>query len=199
MSEWKEGGAYRLKYITKPNLKKYSKGRKGRERLKRVLWFLSMLLVFICVGCGQTLRVIPEGEYVSVKEKENEYFTKAKYIIEEITKEEYEEAKGVNVLIDASTRKNDEKRYLSIKLYILPLEKEEYELVTIKDIKFREGTNHSYHGRYSVDLKDNILYEGEAGFVLQEYNGINTSNGFYIKIDTDIIRYYCVNQEEKNK
>lgn len=80
-------------------------------------------------------------------------FSKAKVTIKEITKEEYEEANGINVLIDGYTSQVEEKRYLEFKLYLYSIETEQYELVTLFDFNYIEGTHQVFHS--SANLKIN--------------------------------------------
>ena len=77
-------------------------------------------------------------------EKENKVFKKAKLEMYEITKEEYELANGINVFEDATYRGKENHRYLSIKIYVYSEETQNYELVTLSEIKFAEGTPHRY-------------------------------------------------------
>ena len=119
-------------------------------------------MVFICSGCVPHIYPLLEGTYYSEEEKANEYFTKAKYELSEITKEQYEEAKGVNVFIDASSRGSNTKRYLLFELYLFCVATDQYEQVTITNYEYNEGTRYFYDGYAKLQIGNNI-YEGEVG------------------------------------
>lgn len=123
------------------------------------------IMMIICSGCVPTMEPILEGTYVSYDERNTEVFSDAKFTIKEITKEEYEEANGENVFIDASTYFNEEKRYIFIELYLYSVETEQYELATLNDLKYREGTGHCYDGKITLNIDEDIYFEEDsAGF-----------------------------------
>lgn len=76
--------------------------------MKKIYILLSLMIMLICSSCVLTKKPILEGTYFSdnfvfQKEDMEGKFSNAKVTIKEITKDEYEEANGVNVLIDGST------------------------------------------------------------------------------------------------
>mgnify|MGYP000493166299 CR=1 FL=1 len=77
-----------------------------------------------------------------------------KQIARKITKEEYELANGINVFEDATYRGKENHRYLSIKIYVYSEETQNYELVTLSEIKFAEGTTHCYYGKSYLKIGD---------------------------------------------
>ena len=111
-------------------------------------------MLLICAGCVPPLYPIETGEYYAEGEKENKFFKKAKLEMYEITKEEYELANGINVFEDATYRGKENHRYLSIKIYVYSEETQNYELVTLSEIKFAEGTPHCYDGKSYLKIGD---------------------------------------------
>lgn len=105
---------------------------------------------------------ILEGTYASYDEENTEVFSEAKFTIKEITKEEYEEANGENVFIDASTYFNEEKRYIFIELYLYSVETEQYELATLNDLEYKEGTGHCYKGKITLNIDEDIYFEEDS-------------------------------------
>ena len=59
--------------------------------MKRIGLIFSLFIVLMCSGCGPILEPLIEGTYTSYNEEKNETFSKGKFTIKEITKEEYEE------------------------------------------------------------------------------------------------------------
>ena len=100
--------------------------------MKKICILLSLIFVLMCSGCGIKMEPILEGTYYSYDEENNETFSKAKFIIKEISKEEYEQANGKNVFIDGSTYFKEDKIYLSIEFYLYAIATEQYELVKEK-------------------------------------------------------------------
>ena len=86
--------------------------------------------------------------------KRKQSFQESKIRIYEITKEEYELANGINVFEDATYRGKENHRYLSIKIYVYSEETQNYELVTLSEIKFAEGTPHCYNGKSYLKIGD---------------------------------------------
>lgn len=127
--------------------------------MKKILIAISIFVLLICAGCVPTLYPIETGEYYAEGEKENKVFKKAKLEIYEITKEEYELANGINVFEDATYRGKENHRYLSIKIYVYSEETQNYELVTLSEIKFIEGTPQGYLGKSYLKIGD-IEYNG---------------------------------------
>ena len=68
--------------------------------MKKICILLSLIFVLMCSGCGIKMEPILEGTYYSYDEENNETFSKAKFIIKEISKEEYETANKVYSLIN---------------------------------------------------------------------------------------------------
>jgi len=127
--------------------------------MKKILVAISIIMLLICAGCVPKLNPIETGEYYADGEKENKVFKKAKLEIYEITKEEYELANGINVFEDATYRGRENHRYLSIKIYVYSEETQNYELVTLSEIKFIEGTPQGYLGKSYLKIGD-IEYNG---------------------------------------
>ena len=122
--------------------------------MKKILIAISIIMLLICAGCVPPLYPIETGEYYAEGEKENKVFKKAKLEIYEITKEEYELANGINVFEDATYRGRENHRYLSIKIYVYSEETQNYELVTLSEIKFIEGTPQGYLGKSYLKIGD---------------------------------------------
>mgnify|MGYP003204573909 FL=1 len=122
--------------------------------MKKILIAISIFMLLICAGCVPKLNPIETGEYYADGEKENKVFKKAKLEIYEITKEEYELANGINVFEDATYRGKENHRYLSIKIYVYSEETQNYELVTLSEIKFAEGTPQGYLGKSYLKIGD---------------------------------------------
>ena len=122
--------------------------------MKKILIAISIFMLLICAGCVPTLFPIETGKYYAEGEKENKFFKKAKLEIYEITKEEYELANGINVFEDATYRGRENHRYLSIKIYVYSEETQNYELVTLSEIKFIEGTPQGYLGKSYLKIGD---------------------------------------------
>ena len=127
--------------------------------MKKILIAISIFMLLICAGCVPKLNPIETGEYYADGEKENKVFKKAKLEMYEITKEEYELANGINVFEDATYRGRENHRYLSIKIYVYSEETQNYELVTLSEIKFIEGTPQGYLGKSYLKIGD-IEYNG---------------------------------------
>jgi hypothetical protein len=126
--------------------------------------------MLMCSGCGPILEPLIEGTYTSYNEKKNETFSKGKFTIKEITKEEYEEANGINVFIDGYIPQKDEKRYLSIELYLYAVETEQYELVKLIDVKYSTGTGQCYYGNAYLEIGDKV-YEDDYIAIVFYYGG----------------------------
>ena len=122
--------------------------------MKKILIAISIFMLLICAGCVPKLNPIETGEYYAEGEKENKFFKKAKLEMYEITKEEYELANGINVFEDATYRGKENHRYLSIKIYVYSEETQNYELVTLSEIKFIEGTPQGYLGKSYLKIGD---------------------------------------------
>lgn len=145
--------------------------------MKKICILLSLITMLICSGCGPTYKPLLEGTFYSESfsfqnEDKKEIFNQARITIKEITKEEYEEANGVNVFIDGYTSQVEEKRYLSIEFYLYSVETEQYELVTLFDSYYIEGTQQVFHCKaylkinddeYQDEKRDTILLLDEVG------------------------------------
>jgi len=117
--------------------------------------------------------------------KESTLFSKAKYELKEITKEEYEEANGENVFIDAYTMYDQEKRYMQVKLYLMPIDGEEYILAKLTNIIHTHGKNagYQYDGNIHIDL-NNTKYDVDLLLFFYEKHlqiGINTRTYIYFE------------------
>lgn len=128
--------------------------------MKKICILLSLMIMLICSGCGPTKKPLLEGTYSSDKfefrdEEIKDKFSQAKVILKEITKEEYEKANGVNVLIDGYTSQIEEKRYLSIELYLYATETEQYELVTLFDFNYVENTQQVFQSKSYLKVNNN--------------------------------------------
>lgn len=128
--------------------------------MKKICILLSLMIMLICSGCGPTKKPLLEGTYSSDKfefrnEETKDKFNQAKVTLKEITKEEYEKANGVNVFIDGYTSQIEEKRYLSIELYLYATETEQYELVTLFDIDYVENTQQVFQSKSYLKVNNN--------------------------------------------
>ena len=132
--------------------------------MKKICILFSLIMMLMCSGCGPTKKPILEGTYSSNKfrfhneERKNE-FSQAKVTIKEITKEEYEEANGVNVFIDGYTSQIEEKRYLSIELYLYAVETDQYEKVKLYDWYFIEGTQQVFHSKAYLNINGHEYFD----------------------------------------
>ncbi len=135
--------------------------------MKKGVLFLSVIFIMmiVCSGCVPTMKPILEGTYNSYNEENNETFSKATFTIKEISKEEYEEAKGVNIFIDGSTHQKEEKRYLSIELYLYSVETEQYELATLTNLEYALGTGHGYDGTIYLKINDKVYKDENMSFM----------------------------------
>ncbi len=138
--------------------------------MKKICILFSLIMMLMCSGCGPILEPLIEGTYTSYNEKKNETFSKGKFTIKEITKEEYEEANGINVFIDGYIPQKDEKRYLSIELYLYAVETEQYELVKLIDVKYSTGTGQCYYGNAYLEIGDKV-YEDDYIAIVFYYGG----------------------------
>ena len=144
--------------------------------MKRIGLIFSLFIVLMCSGCGPILEPLIEGTYTSYNEEKNETFSKGKFTIKEITKEEYEEAKGINVFIDGYIPQKDEKRYLSIELYLYSVETEQYEKVKLIDIEYSTGTGPCYYGEVYLEIGDKVYeddYISIAFYYFDDKNRVN--------------------------
>ncbi|HAR57877.1 MAG TPA: hypothetical protein DCR62_03945 [Acholeplasmatales bacterium] len=144
--------------------------------MKKIGLIFSLFIVLMCSGCGPILEPLIEGTYTSYNEEKNETFSKGKFTIKEITKEEYEEAKGINVFIDGYIPQKDEKRYLSIELYLYSVETEQYEKVKLIDIEYSTGTGHCYYGEVYLEIGDKVYeddYISIAFYYFDDKNRVN--------------------------
>lgn len=144
--------------------------------MKRIGLIFSLFIVLMCSGCGPILEPLIEGTYTSYNEEKNETFSKGKFTIKEITKEEYEEANGVNVFIDGYIPQKDEKRYLSIELYLYSVETNQYEKVKLIDIEYSTGTGHCYYGNAYLEIGDKVYeddYISIAFYYFDDKNRVN--------------------------
>ncbi len=128
--------------------------------MKKICILLSLMMMLICSGCGPTKKPLLEGTFSSDKfefrnEETKDKFNQAKVTLKEITKEEYEKANGVNVFIDGYTSQIEEKRYLSIELYLYSTETEQYELVTLFDFDYIENTQQVFHSKSYLKVNNN--------------------------------------------
>lgn len=138
--------------------------------MKKICILFSLMIMLLCSGCififgiggMPNMEPILEGTYASYDEENTEVFSDAKFTIKEITKEEYEEANGENVFIDASTYFNEEKRYIFIELYLYSVETEQYELATLNDLEYKEGTGHCYKGKITLNIDEDIYFEEDS-------------------------------------
>lgn len=152
--------------------------------MKKICILLSLMFILFCSGCGPTKKPLLEGTYTSDKftfhnEDMKDKFSQAKVTIKEITKEEYEKASGVNVFIDGYTSQIEEKRYLSIELYLYATETEQYELVTLFDFDYIENTQQVFHSKSYLKIDDNE-YQGDK---------INSNTICYIHFNDDGLLY----------
>ena len=141
--------------------------------MKKICILLSLIFVLMCSGCGPTKKPLLEGTFYSIEvssknEDMKDKFSEAKVTIKEITKEEYEEANGVNVLIDGYTSQIEEKRYLSIELYLYAIETAQYELVTLYELHFLEGTQQRFHSKAYLKINDNEYHDEHNSILLGE-------------------------------
>ena len=125
--------------------------------MKKIGLIFSLFIVLMCSGCGPTKKPLLEGTFYSIEvssknEDMKDKFTEAKVTIKEITKEKYEGANGVNVLIDGYTSQIEEKRYLSIEIYLYVVETNQYEKVKLYDWYFIEGTQQVFHSKAYLNI-----------------------------------------------
>ena len=122
--------------------------------MKKIGLIFSLFIVLMCSGCGPILEPLIEGTYTSYNEEKNETFSKGKFTIKEITKEEYEEAKGINVFIDGYIPQKDEKRYLlkmeqaSLNYATIPAVKRGDKFLNLMDMKEFEYVEKSETYKY---------------------------------------------------
>lgn len=131
--------------------------------------YLLLGIIIFCTflsGCTTLAQRVEEGIHISENDTLTTDFDKGKYIIKEISINEYNQAKGMNVFIDASS--NEIPRYLSIELYLLPKNTTNYELVTITNLKYREGTGDMYIGDAYLKVNDKI-YESKIEYTANVY------------------------------
>ena len=152
--------------------------------MKKICILFSLIMMLMCSGCGPTLKPLIEGTYTSYNEEKNETFSKGKLTIKEITKEEYEEANGINVFIDGYIPQKDEKRYLSIELYLYAVETNQYELVKLIDVKYSTGTGHCYYGKAYLEIGDKV-YEDDYIAIAFYYFGDKNRVGMVLFGKTD--------------
>ena len=155
--------------------------------MKKIGLIFSLFIVLMCSGCGPTKKPLLEGTFYSIEvssknEDMKDKFTEAKVTIKEITKEKYEEANGVNVLIDGYTSQIEEKRYLSIEIYLYVVETDQYEKVKLYDWYFIEGTQQMFHFKSYLKINDNE-YHDEYNSILLGENGPWHMSLFDIDID----------------
>lgn len=115
----------------------------------------------------------------------NEYFTKLKYTLKEITKEEYESAKGVNVFIDEGCNYFDITKYLSIELCVWLNETNEYVRMDITNLKYIRNDKYRYEGNFSISINDNVINGQIAISPLQGYNKFVDPQYTYFNIYND--------------
>lgn len=144
--------------------------------MKKNCILLCLIVMFICSGCVMNRNVEPLETGIWYSEsicekfddgsnngqahfKESTLFSKAKYELKEITKEEYKEASGENVFIDAYTMYDQEKRYMQVKLYLMPIGGEEYILAKLTNLEHYVGdAGYQYYGNIYIDL-NNMRYD----------------------------------------
>ena len=141
--------------------------------MKKICILLSLMIMLFCSGCVPEMKPILEGTYVSYDEENNTTFSKSKFTIKEITKEEYEDANGINVFIDGSTHQRQEKIYLSIEFYLYSVETEEYENVTLSNLSYTMGTKHCYNGEAYLKINDKVYKDDYASFAFYYFGDDN--------------------------
>ncbi|MCM1259905.1 MAG: hypothetical protein NC182_03085 [Prevotella sp.] len=132
--------------------------------MKKICILFGLIIMLICSGCGPIKKPILEGKYSSKafnfhNEDMKDVFSEAKVTIKEITKEEYEEANGINVFIDGYTSQIEEKRYLSIEIYLYSIETEQYEKVKLYDWYFIEGTQQIFHSKAYLNINGHEYFD----------------------------------------
>lgn len=166
--------------------------------MKKGLLLLTLCFIFMCTGCDDYFSKhktpLETGVWYAEKVTEvidnpdasygkdyvdSKLFYKAKYEIQEIKKEEYEQANGVNVCIDGSTVSKEEQRYMLFKLYLAPIGSETYILATITDLSYRSYAWYQYRGHICIDTED-IQFEGSCilFFSQKEINMFNEEHYF---------------------
>lgn len=138
-----------------------------KNRIIKIFLLLGVMIFCTFVSGCTTADRIDEGIHISENGTLTDDFDKEKYIIKEISITEYNQANGVNVFIDASSNKTP--RYLSIELYLLPKNTTNYVLVTITNLKYREGTGDMYIGDAYLKLEDKI-YESKIEYTANVYS-----------------------------
>lgn len=164
--------------------------------MKKICILFSLIMMLMCSGCGPTLKPLIEGTYTSYNEEKNETFSKGKLTIKEITKEEYEEANGINVFIDGYIPQKDEKRYLSIELYLYAVETNQYELVKLIDIKYSTGTGHCYYGKAYLEIGEK-RYESKMSIAFYYFGDKNrASMGLFNNTNDEFSSDFKLEQKE---
>ena len=164
--------------------------------MKKIGLIFSLFIVLMCSGCGPILEPLIEGTYTSYNEEKNETFSKGKFTIKEITKEEYEEAKGINVFIDGYIPQKDEKRYLSIELYLYSVETEQYEKVKLIDVKYSTGTGHCYYGEAYLEIGDKVYEDDYISIAFYYFDDKNRVNIILFYNTDEFKSDFKLNEEE---
>ena len=164
--------------------------------MKRIGLIFSLFIVLMCSGCGPILEPLIEGTYTSYNEEKNETFSKGKFTIKEITKEEYEEAKGINVFIDGYIPQKDETRYLSIELYLYSVETEQYEKVKLIDIEYSTGTGHCYYGEAYLEIGDKVYEDDYISIAFYYFDDKNRVNIILFYNTDEFKSDFKLNEEE---
>lgn len=131
--------------------------------------FLVFVVIIFCTAlfsCTTLTTRIEEGIHVSENGITTKDFVKGKYIIKEISLDEYNQAGGKNVFIDASSKKTP--RYLSLQLYLLSSQTQKYELVTVTNLKYLEGTGDVYKGDAYLELLG-VEYNSRMTYISSMY------------------------------
>ncbi len=113
---------------------------------------------FAFVGCNQpTISVFKAGAYETYEEIEGEPFSKAKLMIQPISKEEFDKADGINVIKNNSESKEN-KIYYSFELFLYDISQADYVQVKIIKLYHSDGQHlNDYDGQMEYPFDDGLL------------------------------------------
>lgn len=159
--------------------------------MKKILITLSLLLIFVCTSCDyDPVDFVSVGTFYSDNWIfNNKKFPKAKYIITEITKEEYDSSNNVNVFIDDSLENLKKQIYLKIEFYLYSIANDKYIQVEVTKIKPINNKVHYYYGNFKI-IDENIDFSGRIYLYLSEGSASNNRDGFYLQNE----KYECIIQ-----
>lgn len=174
--------------------------------MKKVLFILSLLLVFVCTSCDGPQRYLSTGNYElrNVRyyglienidyPEELKVFDKLKYELKRITEEEYEQANGQNVFIDIYPLNKSEKLYLNIEVYIYYADSDKFEKIECKNIEstFSGASNpYDYFGECTFKINE-TEYEGFINLCFSSNkSGTGTKDIGIISNEKEYVMNFC--------